>query len=104
MAISIKTTKLLWARSANKCAICKCGLTLNSLDKNHIIGEQCHIISSKINGPRNDVKQLEDYDDYENIILLCPNHHSIIDSDNKKYTFELLLLLKGSHEQWLHKH
>ena len=77
MAISNKDRKNLWAKSGNRCAICKTELfnkTVNTDEFN--IGEECHIISSQKRGPR--YKELENYDTSDNLVLLCRNHHKVI--------------------------
>lgn len=80
MAISDKTRKMLWAKSGNRCAICKAELiTEQETDSNLNIGEECHIISSKPKGPRYK-PNLNDYDTFDNLILLCRNHHKEIDT------------------------
>lgn len=97
MAISEKTRKILWGKSGNRCALCKQELIKVINDKSTVIGEECHIVSSKEKGPR--YRQLTNYDDYENLILMCPTHHKIIDDNELTYTEELLRMLKRNHEQ-----
>lgn len=92
MSISVKDRKMLWALSKNKCAICSCPLVEKSSDANIIIGEECHIVSAKQNGPRH--RHMINYDIFDNLILLCPKHHKIIDEDVKTYTEDKLLKLK----------
>ena len=92
MAITSKTRKELWAKSGNRCAICKKG--------SFIIGDECHIISSSAEGPRHK-PGIEDYDSYENLLLLCKNHHREIDENCASYTEELLHYIKTSHENWV---
>ena len=48
MAITSKTRKELWAKSGNRCAICKKELVhqISQEDGSFIIGDECHIISS----------------------------------------------------------
>lgn len=49
MPISSKTRKILWAKSGNRCAICKIELIhqeKGSTDKT-VIGEECHIVGQK---------------------------------------------------------
>lgn len=96
MGISNKDRKMLWALSKNKCAICSCPLVVESSDKNLVIGEECHIVSSKPNGPRH--RTMLNYDTFDNLILLCPQDHKIVDEDTDKYTEEKLLNIK-SHSQ-----
>lgn len=102
MAILDKTRKFLWAKSGNRCAICKTELITSTDDISHEfnIGEECHIISSKRNGPRH-IPHLDDYDNYENLLLLCRNHHKEIDELIDTYTEELLRYMKVNHENWV---
>nr|WP_314491987.1 HNH endonuclease signature motif containing protein [uncultured Chryseobacterium sp.] len=101
MAISDKTRKFLWAKSGNRCAICKSEL-VTSIDSSEEfnVGEECHIISSKKNGPRH-IPNLDEYDNFENLLLLCRNHHKEIDELVETYTEELLRYMKVNHENWV---
>lgn len=101
MGISSKTRKNLWAKSGNRCSICKIELFAKQKDEDEFnIGEECHIISSKTNGPRHK-PNIEDYDLYDNLILLCRNHHKEIDELADTYTEELLRYVKLNHENWV---
>lgn len=95
MGISEKTRKILWTRSGNKCAICKQNL-VNA--NNTIIGNECHIISSRIHGPRYKLIQNFDYDSFDNLLLLCSNCHKTIDTEIGYYTVEILKDKKNIHE------
>jgi len=99
MSISSKTRKILWARSGNKCAICRKALITN--DKPTVIGAECHIISEKDKGPRGDSKAKFNHNGYDNLILLCMNHHKIIDDNEDKYTVNKLIEIKNKHEAWV---
>ena len=102
MAITSKTRKELWAKSGNRCAICKKELVnqISEDEGSFIIGDECHIISSSAEGPRHK-PGIEDYDSYENLLLLCKNHHREIDENCASYTEELLHYIKTSHENWV---
>ncbi len=101
MGISSKTRKNLWGKSGNRCSICKIELFSKRKDEDEFnIGEECHIISSKINGPRHK-PNIDDYDLYYNLILLCRNHHKEIDELTDTYTEELLRYVKLNHENWV---
>jgi len=101
MAISDKTRKSLWARSGNKCSICKIDLFQNTDGKSELnIGEECHLISSKKKGPRH-IPGLTDYDNYDNLILLCRNHHKTVDELVDTYNEEVLRYFKTNHENWV---
>lgn len=103
MAISEKTRKILWGRSGNRCAICKTELVLEkdpfSVHLN--IGEECHIISRQPNGPRFEQLDSFDYDSSENLLLLCCNHHKMVDEQIKTYPKDKLKGLKVEHELWV---
>ena len=103
MSISDKDRKHLWAKSGNRCAICRQELFLsNKNNEDFNIGEECHIVSSQLKGPRH-VDNYQDYDSYDNLILLCRNHHKEIDdiSNVSIYTKEKLHQIKHEHEKWV---
>jgi len=101
MVISDRTRKNLWAKSGNRCSICKTELFSGQKNEDEFnIGEECHIISRKQNGPRHK-SNLENYDTYDNLILLCRNHHKEIDELTDTYTEELLRYMKLNHENWV---
>lgn len=105
MSIKVKTRKILWSKSGNRCAVCKHELVkkIANLNSNFILGEECHIISSKKDGPRGKVIFLEDYDSPDNLILLCANDHKLIDEFPETYTYDILKNLKANHEVWIQK-
>ncbi|WP_297286293.1 HNH endonuclease signature motif containing protein [uncultured Brachyspira sp.] len=99
MAISESTKKLLLLNSGGMCAICRTSLTNNE----NIVADVAHIIAQNINGPRGNIYYRDsiDIDGYDNLILLCPTHHRIIDNDVNTYTVEKLKEIKYSHEEWV---
>ena len=104
MSISDKVRKELWAKSGNRCAICKAEL-FQSFDGNSFsIGEECHIVSSQNKGPRH-VDNYGDFDVFDNLILLCRNHHKIIDdaANLPRFTIEELSRIKKDHEDWVNQ-
>jgi len=104
MSILEKDRKLLWGRSANRCSICKTELVIlkTENDDDSIIGEECHIVSKKENGPRfRNNFELAKADNYSNLVLLCRIHHKIIDDQVNEYSEETLLKIKEQHEKWI---
>jgi HNH endonuclease len=96
----IKDIKLLWGRSGNRCAICKIELSPNGSVET--IGEIAHIVSRTREGPRgNEALPLSKRDDYSNLMLLCPNHHSEIDKLPDSWPSSKLHQLKEEHEKWV---
>ena len=100
MPISIKDRKKLWGRSGNQCALCGTELAYGE-GINLNLGQECHIVSSKPSGPR--FRPLEDYETYENHIILCANHHIEIDTNESIYTEDKLHTIKAEHEDKISK-
>lgn len=102
MSITLKTHKLLWGQSGNRCAICNKELCKKAEieDIKILIGEECHIVAKSENGPRGkNVLPMEKRDELSNLILLCKNHHSMIDKNIKDYPVETLIETKKKHEE-----
>ncbi|WBL44252.1 HNH endonuclease signature motif containing protein [Algoriphagus halophytocola] len=106
MGISLKTHKILWAKSGSKCAFPECKKDLvvdeSETDDPSVIGEEAHIIGRKNDGPRGKSElPIEERDRYDNLILLCSIHHKLIDDQERKYTVQLLHQYKIEHENWV---
>lgn len=103
MTVSDKTRKILWARSGNRCAICRRVLVedATTTDVESVIGEECHIVAESERGPRHGAAHSGDYDSPGNLILLCRNHHKLVDDQRDTYTAEVLRALKINHERWV---
>ncbi|MFC2045597.1 HNH endonuclease [Chloroflexota bacterium] len=104
MAITDKTRKMLWGRAGNRCAICRRDLVISKTasDEESIVGDECHIISSHANGPRHEPSYPKvGYDTYDNLILLCRNHHKMIDDQWESYSVDYLRRIKSNHELWV---
>ncbi len=108
MSISEKDIKLLWGRSANRCAFHDCRIQL-SHDKTIVagtfpIGHQAHIVAEKAEDIRGKSPlSLEERNSYYNLILLCPTHHTLIDKDIEDYPVERLHMIKATHEFWVER-
>jgi hypothetical protein len=102
VALTTANRKLLWARSGGFCAICKGLLTEDAtdLDPAVVTGMEAHIVSDKPDGPRYRPLEPDQVDDPENLILLCPTHHAIVDKQDSHYTEDQLRRIKREHEQW----
>lgn len=104
MPTSQTDIKLLWDRSANRCAICHCEL---SQDKARVsgsfpLGEQAHIVAKTEDGPRGrSVLSPDERESYHNLLLLCPNHHTEADKNVEDYPAERLHFIKSKHELWV---
>jgi hypothetical protein len=96
---STKTIKKLCALSGNTCAFPKCTTLLVDEESNSFVGEVCHIEGKRPYSARYDLNQKdEERDAFENLILMCPTHHKIIDDDSESYTVEWLQQIKSNCE------
>lgn len=104
MAISDRVRKILWGRSGNRCAICRHELVVAAtlVDDESVVGDECHIVSGKTEGPRHEPTLPTDgFDEPDNLILLCRVHHKMVDDQHENYTIEVLQKLKMDHERWV---
>jgi hypothetical protein len=103
MAIAGRTRKILWGRAANRCALCRIVLVekATSDSAESVIGDECHIVAQSPRGPRHRELPADEVDTYENLMLLCCNHHKLIDDQPETYTESVLRLLKANHEKWV---
>ncbi|WP_161937749.1 HNH endonuclease signature motif containing protein [Aquitalea pelogenes] len=104
MTIKQKDIKLLWGRSGNRCAICRVVLTQDALSvtSSFTLGEQAHIVGDKSGSARSTSPlTAEQRDSYHNLILLCPTHHTEIDSNEPDWPVERLHQVKSEHELWV---
>lgn len=104
--ISIRAQKTLWGRAAGRCSFPDCRREVffeEQASNPTLIGENCHIISES--GPRAHSNFPEDErNSYSNLILLCRNHHKVIDdpeNGEKSYPVEKLREIKLAHEAWV---
>lgn len=91
------TLKKLFGLSGNLCAFPNCTKRMIS-ENGNVFGQICHIEAAKPNEPRfNPAQTSQQRKSYENLILLCPNHHSET-NDESVYTVEKLKQMKKDHE------
>jgi hypothetical protein len=97
MTVRPQVMKRLFGCSGNQCAFPTC--TAPVVDGSTVLGEVCHIAAASSNGPRYDATQTdEERNGFDNLILLCPNHHTVIDADLESYAVERLQKMKKQHE------
>lgn len=99
--ISEADRRKLWVRSGGRCAVCN--KYLLDLDYDVPIGEMAHIVgwSKSKKSPRGDSGlPTEDRNTVDNLILLCADHHKIVDTKHllEEFTIERLIRHKIEHE------
>jgi hypothetical protein len=95
---------MLWGRAAGRCSICRTMLVVDRTenDGEALVGEMCHIVAESVDGPRGRSPLTgAKRDEYDNLILLCPNHHAEIDGQPEAFTVERLKSIKAEHERWV---
>ena len=105
MAVKGAARKTLWSRAHNECAFPGCiqALTFDVAREDggtsvKVLGEEAHIRAQSSGGPRYDADYV-DVDGYENLMLLCPTHHTVIDADHGSgFSVDRLLDFKRRHE------
>ena len=103
-SITIKNQNLLWAISAGRCEYEGCNKVLHTdilTKKRYNSAYIAHIVADEPNGPRGDVKRSKLLcDDISNLMLLCNEHHNLIDKyDIAGHPESRLLLMKQKHEE-----
>ena len=108
MSLSVHDQKVLWARAGNRCSYNYAGECCDEelvtvVDERLVLqGEECHIVGEKLGSPRY-VANFPEIDTYNNRILMCKKHHTVIDDNEDKYSTEVLLEMKTSHEESIAK-
>ncbi len=71
------------------------------------VGHEAHIVGESVQGPRGESSLTEiERNDYSNLILLCRNHHGVVDDAALAADFpiEKLHAMKAFHETWVDEH
>lgn len=100
-----KVVNLLWIKAAGRCEFAGCNkclyaddLTKNIFNRSNI----AHIVADSPDGPRGDAVRSKQLDqDIRNLMLLCPEHHKMIDTSEyvSEYSELKLQEMKQQHER-----
>ena len=91
------TIKRLFAVSGNRCAFPKCRTPI--VQGSVLTGEICHIKGRRRGGPRYNPKQTSfARHAFQNLLLLCATHHTVVDADPNVYSVAVLRKMKTGHE------
>jgi hypothetical protein len=102
--ISDRETKLLCLQSGGICAFPDCKQSLiqegTDLDEPVVTGEIAHIVAYESDGPRGDDSfPEEERNKHTNLILLCREHHKLVDAQCRTYSVPVLHAMKQAHEE-----
>src|SRR4051812_34233999 len=110
VSINLAARKMLWGRARNQCAYPSCTQELiheladvgntGDVATPIVLGEEAHIRSGKVDGPRYDADYPPELVDlYNNLILLCGTHHTLVDKEcGRGYSVQDLIMMKQRHE------
>lgn len=106
MQLSDRERKILWTQARNQCSfrwadlVCARPLVLTAAGSHVVVGQECHIVGER-SGAARYLPDFPDRETYGNAILLCPDHHKVIDDDQSRDNFpvEVLREMKLQHEQ-----
>lgn len=103
-SISEKNKNLLWAVSAGRCEYEGCNRVLHTdilTKKRYNSAYIAHIVADKPGGPRGDIVRSKLLcDNIDNLMLLCNEHHNLIDKiDVVGHSEPRLLIMKQQHEE-----
>jgi hypothetical protein len=95
--------KILFARSGGICAFPRCGRSLvepgSPTEPAVVVGEAAHIVAESRQGPRGrEPLSQADRNSHTNLILFCPEHHTIVDARPETYSVAVLRQMKIDHE------
>jgi len=105
--LSEKTIKIVWAKAGGICSYPGCYKPLirspeSPGDPHAVLGEVAHIIGHSEEGPRGEGAFCgADRDAPENLLLLCTEHHTLIDQQSERYSPAHLSSMKDEHERWV---
>lgn len=96
------TVKQLFISCGHVCPFPGCTLTLIDYGSSPptVLGEIAHIEASATGGPRGNANlSTKARDAYENLIVLCPTHHTLVDKDPNRFSAEDLRTWKAAAER-----
>ena len=99
---SDKTAVALWIAAGGRCQFEGCNERLYKDDLTQIEfngANIAHIVAASPNGPRGNEKSFDLSDNIENLMLLCPKHHKLIDGQPERFSTETLKNMKRKQEQ-----
>lgn len=102
-SINYNSTLRLWVKAGGRCEICNKYLLEDELTTTPInLAERAHnvgISGGKRSARSNNDLDFEERNNEENLLLLCRDHHKLIDTYSEKYPVELLHEIKLEHEK-----
>jgi hypothetical protein len=94
------TVKRLFATSSNRCAYPGCETPIFDQRHDVVLGEVAHIHGPTHESPRWSAElSNQDCRSANNLVLLCPTHHSLVDQAASDFSADALRAMKTQHER-----
>jgi hypothetical protein len=103
MAITTRTSKIIWGRCAARCCLCQADVLHQDNGRvSSLVGEIAHIVGETKKASRGVSNlSLAERNEADNLLLLCRKDHKIVDDDPTKYTIDRLHRIKDEHVAWI---
>ena len=106
VAVTARDRTILWAKAAGRCSHPSCRKQLikdgSLANEDVLVGEVAHIVAQNASGPRGKQDPPGGTRDCQaNLILLCREHHTIIDQQPGRFPVAKLVQWKADHEAWV---
>lgn len=103
MPISEKSYKIIWGQCSARCCICRKEVIHQSEGgTTSLVGEVAHIVGDRPEAARGRSSlSVVERNDPDNLLLLCREHHKIVDDDPSTYTVDVLHERKNDHLEWI---
>lgn len=102
MAITEQVKRRLWSSSGGYCQNPSCRTELFRFfasGKATSVEELAHVIARKQSGARGENELTESQrDEFENLIILCPTCHTLVDKNAEEFPVDLLSRWKNEHQ------
>ncbi len=103
MSILQADLKILYAESGGVCAFPKCGRRVlesaTEADEAVLIAHTAHIVGESPDGPRGKSSlTLHERNRHTNLLVLCTEHHTVVDGQPNTYTVAVLQQMKLDHK------
>lgn len=102
MGVPVRVQKLIWGTFAGRCAMCRKRLVHDDAGGAlSLVGEIAHIVGAKESAARGRSRYTGSRASPENLLLLCRDHHKIIDDHEDLYPADRLRRIRADHLAWL---
>lgn len=97
--LSAKDKRTLYFKCGGRCSRCCTALDYDAFSRTKTATEEhAHIIGDSEFGPRGSLQSTQLAAEINNIIILCPTCHTVVDKEVSYYTVERLHYIKSAHE------